>query len=175
MNASWDRFLKDLWWILGRKLEASWHQNQSKIDAKMGQDACPCWLPFFIGFLIDFGGPGSPNLLKNKRISSTGGLLGYFKLRLVLDRFLVPTCLHFPPKIPIKSDKLPSPRGIKFSIDFGIDFFGVLARSWTPRWPKRPPRPPQDPPRSPPKTWALLPFFVFGRPGAPKKPQRSSK
>ena len=26
-DASWDRFLDGFWWILGAKMEASWHQN----------------------------------------------------------------------------------------------------------------------------------------------------
>ena len=34
MDASWDRFLEGFSWILGRKMEASWHQNRSKIDVK---------------------------------------------------------------------------------------------------------------------------------------------
>ena len=33
INAFQDRFLKRFWWILGGKMEASWHQNQLKIDA----------------------------------------------------------------------------------------------------------------------------------------------
>ena len=33
IDAFQDRFLKRFWWILGRKMEASWHQNRSKIDA----------------------------------------------------------------------------------------------------------------------------------------------
>ena len=33
IDAFQDRFLKRCWWILGGKMEASWHQNRSKIDA----------------------------------------------------------------------------------------------------------------------------------------------
>ena len=29
-NASWDQFLDGYWWILGAKIEASWHQNGIK-------------------------------------------------------------------------------------------------------------------------------------------------
>ena len=32
-DASWDRFLGGFWWILEGKMEPSWHQNRSKIDA----------------------------------------------------------------------------------------------------------------------------------------------
>ena len=32
-DASWGRFLRGFWWILGSKMEPSWHQNRSKIDA----------------------------------------------------------------------------------------------------------------------------------------------
>ena len=31
-DASWDRFVRGFWWILGGKMEACWHQTQSKID-----------------------------------------------------------------------------------------------------------------------------------------------
>ena len=34
-DASWNRFLDGFWWILGRKMEACWHQNRSKIDANL--------------------------------------------------------------------------------------------------------------------------------------------
>ena len=30
IDASWDRFLEGFWWILGGKMEASWHQNGIK-------------------------------------------------------------------------------------------------------------------------------------------------
>ena len=33
IDAFQDRFLKRFWWILGRKMEASWHPNRSKMDA----------------------------------------------------------------------------------------------------------------------------------------------
>ena len=33
IDAFQDRFLKRFWRIFGRKMEASWHQNRSKIDA----------------------------------------------------------------------------------------------------------------------------------------------
>ena len=32
-DASWGRFLIGFWWILESKMEPSWHQNRSKIDA----------------------------------------------------------------------------------------------------------------------------------------------
>ena len=32
LDASWDRFLNEFWSIFGSKMEASWHQNRSKID-----------------------------------------------------------------------------------------------------------------------------------------------
>ena len=31
-DASWDRFLKGFWWILGGEMEPSWDQNPIKID-----------------------------------------------------------------------------------------------------------------------------------------------
>jgi len=34
MDALQDRILMRFGWILGRKMEASWHQNRTKIDAK---------------------------------------------------------------------------------------------------------------------------------------------
>ena len=39
IDAFQDRFLKRCWWILGGKMEASWHQNRSKIDA-----CCETWV-----------------------------------------------------------------------------------------------------------------------------------
>ena len=30
IDASWDRFLEGFWWILGGKMEPSWHQNGIK-------------------------------------------------------------------------------------------------------------------------------------------------
>ena len=32
-DASWDRFSEGFWWIWGGKMEPSWHQKRSKIDA----------------------------------------------------------------------------------------------------------------------------------------------
>ena len=34
-DASWNRFLKGFWWILGGKMEASWHQNATKINLNL--------------------------------------------------------------------------------------------------------------------------------------------
>ena len=39
-DASWGRFLKGFWWILESKMEPSWYQNRSKIDAN-------CEMQFF--------------------------------------------------------------------------------------------------------------------------------
>ena len=32
IDASWERVLEGFWWIFGRKTEACWHQNRSKIE-----------------------------------------------------------------------------------------------------------------------------------------------
>ena len=85
----------------------------------------------------------------------------------VLARKRWPTWLHFGTQNPIKSSQKSIPRGIKFLIDFCIDFFFILAPSWHPSWghvghlfraktpPRRPktsPEQPQDTPRRPQNT-----------------------
>ena len=40
IDASWDRFLEGFWWIFGGKMEACWHQNQSKIYPNFEKRFC---------------------------------------------------------------------------------------------------------------------------------------
>ena len=119
--------------------------------------------------------------------------MGYFKLRWVLDRFLVPTCFHFRAKIPIKSNKIPIPRGIKVLIDFWVDICSDFRRQDEPKTgprgrqdrqdgPKRPPRRPQEAAKTaprgsqktdPPRSCCVL---AAKRPqDAPKTAQEASK
>ena len=56
------------------------------------------------------------------------------KLTSIFDAILVPTWLHFGTQNAIKSSQKSIPRGIKFLIDFCIDFFFILAPSWDPSW-----------------------------------------
>jgi len=91
----------------------------------------------------------------------------------------VPTCFYFPPKTPIKSDKIPIPRGIRFSIDFGIDFFWDLGSILDARTPPGPPKTaprgrqddPKTAPRAPKKNGERASFFGLGRQEAPRSHQ----
>ena len=100
--------------------------------------------------------------------------------------FLVPTCFHFRAKIPIKSNKIPIPRGIQVLIDFWVDTLSDFRRQDEPktrprgrqdrqdgpkRPPRRPKRPPRRPQRGPRKTYTTCSWSVL----AAKTPQDPSK
>ena len=56
-DASWIRFLDGFWWIFGRKMEACWHQNRSKIDANLEERFFEKTL-FFLRKTLYFEGSG---------------------------------------------------------------------------------------------------------------------
>ena len=56
-DASWNRFLERFWWIFGRKTEACWHQNQSKIEPNFEERFFEKTL-FFLRKNNDFEGSG---------------------------------------------------------------------------------------------------------------------
>ena len=104
----------------------------------------------------------------------------------IFDAILVPTCLHFSSKNPLKSLQKPILKGIDFLIDFDIDFKtaqegpktaqdGPRRRSKRQDGPKRPPRRPQDGPKRPQKFASLSHLFDLGRQEPPRAPRDPSK
>ena len=68
-DASWNRFSDGFWLIFGRKMEACWHQNRTKIDANFEERFFEKTL-FFLWKNNDFEGSGGrswePKSIKNR-------------------------------------------------------------------------------------------------------------
>ena len=93
------------------------------------------WTSNFDRFLIDFDsqlGPSEPSKsLKFHWFYRYFAVSGIFKSRSIFDSILVPTCLRFSPQNPSKFNQKSILKGTKKIIDFRIDFYTVLAPTWT--------------------------------------------
>ena len=119
--------------IFCRILIPTWIPKSTQIQTKWGLDGVPILTSFLHRFLFDvyseFRPPESEK--SSPRCSeSTIFQKSLFELDIDFWSILVPSCPYVGTKNCRKSDKIPIPRGIKFSIDFGIDVFWVLARFW---------------------------------------------
>ena len=122
----------------------------------------PFLASFFDQFLIDFCSQLRPPETKKTLIFHWFSWVflknRFSKLASILDRILEPTWLHFASKNPPKSCQKSIPRSIKILIDFGIDFWSILAPFWSSSWAQVGPKlarfSAQDAPKTPPeRSW----------------------
>ena len=111
------------WPQLGPKLGPQIHQNPEKMESRRPSHVDFFFISIFVYFFASMlSSLEPPESLKFYRFYKCFWLVGFFKIRSILDVIFVPTWVHFASQNLPKSLPKSIPRCIIFSIDFGIDF-----------------------------------------------------